>query len=314
MNLSIVTTLYHSAAHVGEFYDRVCAAAEKITSDFEIVLVNDGSPDDSLEIALSIYQNDRRVKVIDLSRNFGHHKAMMTGLAHAQGELIFLIDSDLEEEPEILEPFYQKRSAEDADVVYGVQQKRKGNLFERASGAMFFKLFNLMSTHPISPNLITARLMSKRYVSALLKHTEREVLIAGLWALTGFKQVPVSVDKHHRNSSTYSFRKKISYFVNAITSFSNKPLILIFYIGLIIIIIASLAASYLIIRRIFWGVLLQGWASLIVSIWLLGGITIFCLGVIGIYLAKIFTETKQRPYTIVRDIYEHVGEPAEGES
>ena len=309
MNLSIVTTLYHSAPYLAEFYSRACAAAEKITSDFEIILVNDGSPDNSLEIALSIYQKDQRVKVIDLSRNFGHHKAIMTGLAHAQGELVFLIDSDLEEEPELLERFYPELNAESADVVYGVQQKRKGKLFERASGAIFFRLFNLMSTHPISPNLITARLMSQRYVSALLEHKEREVVIAGLWALTGFKQTPISVNKHHRNNSTYNFRQKISYFVNAITAFSNKPLILIFYIGLIISIVASLAASYLIVRRVFWGVLLEGWASLIVSIWLLGGITIFCVGVIGIYLAKVFTETKQRPYTIIKDVYERTAAP-----
>src|SRR6266849_2699835 len=309
MDLSIVTTLYCSAPHLEEFYARACAVAERITSSFEIVFVNDGSPDNSLEVALSIYQQDQRVKIVDLSRNFGHHKAMMTGLAHAQGELVFLVDSDLEEEPELLESFYQELNTERADVVYGVQQKRKGKLFERASGAIFFKLFNLMSTHQISPNLITARMMSKRYVSALLEHKEREVAIAGLWALTGFKQISVPVKKLHRNSSTYSLSKKISHFVNAIAAFSNKPLVLIFYVGSIIIIVASVAAFYLIIRRVFWGVLLEGWASLIVSIWLLGGITIFCIGVIGIYLAKVFTETKQRPYTIIRDIYERRATP-----
>ncbi len=314
MNLSIVSTLYYSAPYLDEFYRRLCAAAEKITRDFEIILVNDGSPDNSLEVALSIYQQDQRVKVIDLSRNFGHHKAMMTGLAHAQGELVFLLDSDLEEEPELLEKFYQELNTEKADVVYGVQQTRKGKLFERASGAIFFRLFNLLSTHPISPNLITARLMSKRYVSALLEHREREVVIAGLWALTGFKQIPLQVKKHHRNGSTYSLSKKISHFVNAITAFSNKPLVLIFYLGSIIIIVSSLAALYLIIKRIFWGVLLEGWPSLIVSVWLLGGITIFCMGVIGIYLAKIFTETKQRPYTIIRDIYERRATPPSEDS
>ena len=116
--------------------------------------------------------------------------------------------------------------------------------------------------------------MSKRYVSALLEHREREVAIAGLWALTGFKQIPLQVKKHHRNGSTYSLSKKISHFVNAITAFSNKPLVLIFYLGSIIIIVSSLAALYLIIKRIFWGVLLEGWPSLIVSVWLLGGITL----------------------------------------
>src|SRR5713226_2259592 len=108
MDISIVTTLYGSAAHLEEFYRRACVSAEKLTNSFEIILVNDGSPDNSLEIALSIYEKDQRVKVIDLSRNFGHHKAMMTGLARAQGELVFLLDSDLEEEPELLESFYQE--------------------------------------------------------------------------------------------------------------------------------------------------------------------------------------------------------------
>jgi len=304
VNLSIVTTLYHSSAYLQEFYSRVCAAAEKITEDFEIILVNDGSADDSLEIALSIYQQDRRVKVIDLSRNFGHHKAMMAGLEHAQGELIFLLDSDLEEDPELLEIFYERLKETNADVVFGVQQKRKGRFFERTSGAIFFKLFNALSNHPIPRNLITARLMTARYVKALLQYRERETLIAGLWTLTGFKQVPLTVKKHLKASSTYNLRRKISLFVNAITSFSSKPLVLIFYLGCIIMLLSTCAATYLIFRTIVFGKLLLGWPSLIVSIWLLGGLTIFCVGIIGIYLSKIFIEVKQRPYTIIREVYE----------
>lgn len=305
MRLSIVTTLYRSAPYLEEFYARVCAAAASITSDFEIILVNDGSPDSSLELALALFAKDSQVKVVDLARNFGHHKAMMTGLAHARGELVFLIDSDLEEEPELLGEFYRILKETAADVVYGVQQRRKGGLFERLSGALFFKLFNLFSTHAIPSNLITARLMSHRYVTALVSHQEREVCISGLWAITGFKQVPTFVKKHYKGASSYNFRNKIYTLVNVVTSFSNKPLILIFYLGCLIIMLSSTAALYLIVRRLFFGVLLEGWASLIVSIWLLGGLTIFCLGVIGIYLSKIFIETKQRPYTIIRQIYAH---------
>jgi len=166
-----------------------------------------------------------------------------------------------------------------------------------------------MSAPKIPPNLITARLMTRRYVSALLQHQEREMLIAGLWALTGFKQVPVVVRKHNRTASTYNLRRKISYMVNAVTSFSNKPLVFIFYLGCFILTVAGLAALDLIIRRLFFGTLLEGWASVVVSIWLLGGMTIFCLGVIGIYLSKIFIEVKQRPYAIVREIYEHQTAP-----
>jgi putative glycosyltransferase len=305
MDLSVVTTIYRSAGHLMEFYTRACAAAEKFTRDFEIILVNDGSPDDSLQIALSIYERDERVRVIDLSRNFGQHKAMMTGLVHARGELVFLLDSDLEEEPEFLEAFHTQLRSTGVDVVFGVQRQRKGKLFERLSGTVFFKLFNALSTQPIPPNLITARLMTRRYVSALVQHKEREVMIGGLWQATGFRQLPVSITKHYRASTTYNLRKKLAYFVNAVTSFSSKPLVYIFYLGCLILALSSIAALDLVIRKLFFGMLLQGWASLIVSVWLMGGVTIFCLGVLGIYLAKIFIEVKQRPYTIISQIYDH---------
>lgn len=308
MDLSIVTTLYYSAPYVEEFYHRTCAAAEKVVDDYEIIFVNDGSPDNALEIAISLYDRDHRVKVIDLSRNFGHHKAMMTGLAHAKGELVFLIDCDLEEEPELLGKFYDQFASADADVVYGVQQARKGGFFEQVTGNIFFRLFNLLSTYPVPANLITARLMSKRYVASLVEHKDREVFLAGLWAITGFKQVPLAVQKHRKGSSTYDLSQKVSVFVNSVTSFSTKPLVFIFYLGCTIVLLSSLAALFLIVRRVFFGVYLAGWPSLIVSVWLLGGLTIFCLGVIGIYLSKIYMETKQRPYTVIRHIYERTDE------
>jgi putative glycosyltransferase len=310
MKLSIVTTLYNSAPYLVEFYDRVCVATEQISDDIEIILVNDGSPDNSLDVAVELHGKDPRIRVIDLSRNFGHHKAIMTGLAHARGDLAFLLDSDLEEDPELLRIFHEALITNKADVVFGVQQNRKGNLFERITGNLYFRVFNLLSVQRIPPNHITARLMTRRYVAALMQHQEREFVLSGLWVLTGFKQIPIAVTKHHTSPSTYSLRRKFSHLVNAITSFSNKPLILIFYVGSFIMIIASIAALDMMIRRLFFGVMLEGWASLIVSIWLLGGITIFCLGVIGIYLAKIFSETKQRPYTIIKDVYER-DDPAE---
>ena len=305
MDLSIVTSLYHSAPHLREFYTRACAVAQKVADDFEIVFVNDGSPDDSLEIALSLFREDERVKVVNLSRNFGHHKALMTGLDHATGERVFLIDSDLEEEPELLEQFHHALERSGADVVFGVQKKRKGNFFERVSGNVFFKIFNLMSPDPIPANHLTARLMKRDYVNALLLHREREFVLSGLWVLTGFKQMPMVVEKHHQSASTYGWKKKFSHLVNAITSFSNRPLVLIFYLGCFISLISAIAAIDLIVRKILFGTLLEGWASLIVSIWLLGGLTIFSLGVIGIYLSKVFIEVKQRPYTIVKDVYHH---------
>lgn len=308
MKLSIVSTMYNSAPYLEEFYKRTVKCLKKITDDYEIIFVNDGSPDDSLEIAVLLYRKDSKVRVIDLSRNFGHHKAMMTGLSHTKGGHVFLIDCDLEEEPEILYDFYDKLKNSDADVIYGVQQKRKGKYFERIMGSLFYKFFNILSSYPIPANLITARLMSRRYVDALTEHQDREIFMAGLWAITGFKQVPIVVEKHSNSPTTYNLRRKISAFVNSITSFSNKPLIYVFYIGSIISIFSIIAAFWLIIRRIFFNVLLAGWPSLIVSIWLLGGLTIFCLGIIGIYVAKIFNESKQRPYTVIRKLYNYEDE------
>jgi putative glycosyltransferase len=308
MRLSIVATLYRSSAHLAEFYERIGRAAARCTDDYEIVLVNDGSPDDSLEQAIALHERDPRVRVIDLARNFGHHKAMMTGLAHARGELVFLIDSDLEEEPELLEVFLEKMKATSADVIYGVQKERRGDLVERWSGRVFFWIFNQLSDCQIPENLVTVRLMTQRYVRALVAHREREMMIAGLWALTGFRQVAVPITKHRRTSTTYGLGHKIAVLVNSITSFSSRPLELIFYLGISIGALASCAAAYLVIRRIFFGILLPGWPSLIVSIWLLGGLMVACLGIIGIYVSKVFVETKQRPYTIVRHVYEHTAE------
>ena len=148
MKLSIVSTLYGSAAYINEFYERsLLVARELVGEDFEIIFVNDGSPDNSLEIGLSLMEQDEKIKIIDLSRNFGHHKAMMLGLEHAQGKKIFLIDIDLEEQPEWLVSFNSLMLSEDADVVYGVQASRKGNFFERMSGYFFYRLFLSVVLH-----------------------------------------------------------------------------------------------------------------------------------------------------------------------
>ena len=224
MKLSIVTTLYRSAPYLPDFYDRCCAAAEGITDDFEIVLVNDGSPDDSLDVALELHERDRRVRVVDLARNFGQHKAILTGLAHARGDLVFSLDSDLEEDPDWLGPFHERMKETGADVVYGVQEKRKGKLFERMSGTVFYAIFRLLSSYPVPPNQVSARLMTRRYVESLIEHKDQEVFLAGLWAITGYEQVSVPVEKADKGSSTYSLRMKFSFALTSITAFSNVPL------------------------------------------------------------------------------------------
>jgi putative glycosyltransferase len=304
MELSIVASMYHSAAFLAEFHRRCAASADKVgVKDLELILVNDGSPDDSLNRALELHRQDPRVVVVDLSRNFGHHKAMMTGLQHARGELVFLIDCDLEEPPELLETFYAEMKRAPADVIFGQQETRRGGFFERFSGACFYWILKVLSNHPLPPNVLTARLMTRRYVRSLVRHRDQEVFILGLWSITGFEQRAIKTEKSSHSRSTYTFARKMALTVNAVTSFSNKPLIYIAYLGISISAVAIFCAAYLVVRRIVFGDYLEGWPSLIVSIWLLGGLTILCLGVIAIYLSKMFMETKRRPYTIVRQIH-----------
>ena len=308
MKLSIVATLYRSAQYVDEFCARASAVAKQLVGeDYEIILVNDGSPDASLELAVRQYESNSHVIVVDLSRNFGHHKAMMTGLKHTKGEQVFLLDSDLEEEPEWLLSFNEQLQREHCDVVYGIQEERKGGFFEHWSGHWFYSIFRMLTGLALPRNIVTARLMSRRYVNALMLHKEREIMIAGLWLITGLEQNSQTIKKHNTSDTTYTLSRKISILVNSITSFSNAPLIGIFYIGITIFIVALASAGYLVFHWIFLAKPLSGWTSVMVSIWLLGGLIISFIGIIGVYLSKIFSETKQRPYTIVRKIYEAQG-------
>ena len=302
--LSIVATLYRSAPYVAEFVARASAAAHQfVGDDFEIVLVNDGSPDTSLELAVGLTATVPQLRVVDLSRNFGHHKAMMTGLQQSRGAFVYLLDSDLEEQPEWLSIFHAQLQQDQADVVYGVQRARKGGTFERISGKLFYRVHRMLSGVTIPENVVTARLMTRRYVDALVQHDEREVFMAGLWLITGFKQVPHVVDKLSTSETTYNLRRKMAVLVNSITSFSNAPLIGIFYIGLTISLLAGIYTLYLVFNWLLANRAPGGWTSLIASVWLLGGLIISFIGVVGIYLAKIFSETKRRPYTIIRAVH-----------
>ena len=306
MKLSIVSTLFCSAPYVREFHTRATKAANELVGDsYEIILVNDGSPDNSLELAIEISESDEHTVVVDLSRNFGHHKAMMTGLSYARGEQVFLIDSDLEEEPEWLGSFSNLFRSEDCDVVFGVQSKRKGGLFERVSGHFFYRLFRFLTGVNQPDNIVTARLMSRRYVEALLLYRERELSIGGVLTLTGFTQIPFSVNKHSSSPSTYSLSRKLQVFIISITSFSSKPLEAIFYCGVFFSFTAFLYILWLVFRYVYIATPPSGYTSIVVSIWFFSGLLILFIGIIGIYLARVFTEVKQRPYTIVRATHRH---------
>ncbi|MGJ0310850.1 glycosyltransferase family 2 protein [Aliarcobacter cryaerophilus] len=305
MKLSIVTTLYKSSPYIDEFYARISKEAQKITDDYEIIFVDDGSPDDSLQKAVALYEKDSKVKVIELSRNFGHHKAIMTGLSHAKGEFVFLIDSDLEEEPELLGKFWEELHKEkELDVVYGVQESRKGGWFERWSGTIFYSIFIYLSGMKITRNQIMTRLMSKKYVYNLVAHQDRAIFLGGLFELTGFHQKSIVCNKAHKGDTSYTFTKRLGQALNSIISFSAKPLYMISLLGMSMFLLAIIYIVYLIIGKLFFFNPISGWTSILVSIYFLGGLILFSIGVIGIYINKIFEEVKDRPYSIIKNVFE----------
>lgn len=304
MMLSVVTSTYKSAAYLREFHDRMVKSVE--ASGFthcEFVYVNDGSPDESHSILCSLATVDPRVIVINLARNFGHHKALMTGLAHCSGELVYCIDCDLEEQPEWLYDFLKHMQTSDIDVVFGQQEIRKGNWFERLTGQWFWSSINALSGINMPRNITTARLMNRQYVNNLLKFKESELFLAGLWYLNGHRQEAYSVSKLSTSPSTYTLKRKITLLVNAVTSLSSSPLVGIFYLGVVVSIVSLAFLALTLVRYVLVKDVQPGWTSVMLSIWLVGGLVLSALGVVAIYLSKIFVEVKQRPYTLIRDTY-----------
>ncbi|MCK5831147.1 MAG: glycosyltransferase family 2 protein [Methylococcales bacterium] len=305
MKLSIVTTLYYSEPYLDEFYRRIIISVQKITSDYELIYVNDGSPDQVLNLALEQQKNDSKITLIDLSRNFGHHQAGMIGLNQATGDSIFLIDCDLEEAPELLEKFWTEYSKNNhIDVFFGVQASRKGKWFERHSGSLFYSLFNKLSTVKMPANMLTVRLMSKRFVTALLEYQEKNLFLGGLMCHAGFEQQAITVKKSSKPTSSYTLTKLLSLFTTSIVSFSSKPLEFILYLGFLLIGLSSLTTMFLLCNIIFsFTDTASDLQLILLSICFLSGIIISCTGILGIYLAKIYDEVKQRPRAIIKKVY-----------
>ncbi|HMI64808.1 MAG TPA: glycosyltransferase family 2 protein [Cyclobacteriaceae bacterium] len=304
MKLSIVTTMYYSGNYLLEFYNRMMLVLQQLKMGYEFVFVDDGSPDNSLFTALQLQNGDSNIKIIELSRNFGHQRAIMTGLQYATGDYIFLIDCDLEENPELLGDFWQRITGQNKiDVVYGVQIKRKGGWFERASGRFFYKILSALSPVHYPADSLTARIMSRHYVDSLMKFQEKELDLWGIFALAGFNQLAVPVTKGHKGISTYTLRKKMKRALEIITSFSHRPLYLTFFLGIFSFGIAVINICIITYKKIVLNVEVEGWASILASIWLIGGLIFLVLGIFGIYLSKMFLEIKNRPLTVIRNVF-----------
>ena len=303
--VSIVSTLYRSRPFLDDFLAGCLEALRRLAiSDFEIVLVNDGSPDDSLAHALARREDVTQLVVVDLSRNFGHHHAMQAGLRQACGDLVFLIDCDLEVSPLSLCSFHDKLRETGCDMVFGYQEKRKGGWFEQVSGGLFWKGFNLLSETRIPENIVTERLMTRRFVDALLQLGDHNLFLGGMMSWTGFHQVGIAVPKSQREgASTYTLLKRVNLMVNAVSSFSAQPLVWLFNLGALVTLASFSYVAYLVIRKLFFGDALLGFTSVMGLIALSLGILKMAVGLVGIYLGKVFTQVQNRPNYIIKDIH-----------
>lgn len=309
MKLSVVSTLYRSKVFLDEFLVEIEYAIKKSQiEDYELIFVNDGSPDDSLQHLIALKKvKYPKIKIIDLSRNFGHHYAIQAGLMEAKGDFIFLIDNDLETPPSVLVSFYKEiQGDKNLDVVYGYQESRKGNLIEKTLGSVFWILINKLSDTKIPHNILTERLMTKDYVKALLSLNDANLFLGGMMYWVGFNQKGLPIEKGQRKgASTYSLKKRTDLMLQAVTSFSGKPLVYLFYFGLTVSVLSVLFIIYLLVQKILYvDDVKLGWTSLVaINVLALGIISTF-LGIIGIYIYKIFRQVQGRPNAIIKNIIE----------
>ena len=298
--LSVVAPVYNEEELVEAFVKRACAAVADYT--FELVLVNDGSADSTPVLLDRLAAEDSRVRVIHLSRNFGHQAALTAGLEHARGDVVAMIDADLQDPPELI-PRMIEQWEHGSDVVYAVRKQRDGETaFKLASASWFYKLFDSLAQVDLEPNSGDFRLLDRRALDALLSMTERSRFLRGMTVWVGFTQtaVPYERDARSAGETKYTLRKMLRFSLDAIASFSHLPLQLATYAGLLSAGIAFVAIPIVLGLRLTDSYL-PGFGTITILILLIGGIQLIALGVIGEYVGRIYDEVKHRPLYIVRE-------------
>jgi len=297
--LSVVAPVYNEEATIEKFYSRVCAALSGLR--FEIVLVDDGSTDGSEAELRKLASNDPRVHLVQLSRNFGHQTALTAGLDHARGDAVVMLDADLQDPPELIPRMLDHWRA-GCDVIYAVREQREGeSRFKLATAHWFYSLFDRLAQVELQHNSGDFRLLDRRALDALLSMRERNRFLRGMTVWVGYRQaaVPYTRDRRYAGTTKYTIPKMVRFSLDAISSFSHRPLQLATLLGFLISTLAFIAIPVVIVLRIL-GSYLPGFSSLTIAVLLLGGIQLIALGIIGEYVGRIYDEVKGRPLYLVR--------------
>ena len=303
--VSLIVPIFNEEELIDELVPRTIKALESFIQDFEVVFVDDGSVDSSLEKLMSYQQNDKRIKILAFSKNFGHQAAFTAGLEYAKGEFVSMMDGDLQDPPELLADMYKKIKHEGFDIVSGKRTARKGNVTKSIFTNIFHSIFKKIAGVDDLENAGNFSMMNRNAVNALISLKERVRYLPGLRGFIGFKHGYVEYVREDRfqGEPKMSIGKLSLLASDAIFSFSKLPIRICLILGLIGTIVSMLAGSYVLIAKIF-GFALIGWPSTVLSIYFLGSIQLIFLGVVGEYVYRIYKESQKRPLYFIKKIYE----------
>ncbi len=303
--ISIVVPCYNEAGVIDVFLQEMFAVLERLGRDFEIVFVNDGSRDNTLDVLIEKSKEYDEIRVLNLARNFGKEAALTAGIDHAKGEVVVPIDVDLQDPPELILDFVREYEA-GYDVVLGKREDRTSDTAaKRISADFFYKMHNKISDIQIPQNVGDYRLMSRRVVEALKQLPETQRFMKGIFAWLGFKTTIVNYKRDERKAGESSFNgwKLWNFALDGITSFSTAPLRVWLYVGSVLSLIAFVYGSWIILKTLMFGVDSPGYASIITIVLFLGGIQLMGIGILGEYIGRIYLESKRRPIYIVEREY-----------
>lgn len=302
MKISVVCPVYKAEKCVDELVGRLVNELPKISKDFEIILINDASPDGSWDKIKNIASREKRIRAIKFSRNFGQHVAISAGLDYARGDYVVVMDCDLQDRPEDIIRLYRELQS-GFDVVWGRRAKRKDNLLRRALSRVFYFVYNRLTDSLADSKVANFSISRQIVISNFRRFNEHSRSFPLFIEWMGFKTSVMNVDhsKRFEGKSSYNLSKMLSLSIDSIVSQSNKPLLLFVELGSLLAAVAFIYACYLVVRRVFFLVSVEGWTSLMVSLFFIGGLILANLGILGLYIGKIFNEVKNRPLYIVEE-------------